>query len=140
MDTASDAFFDHEKLQVYREAIDFVGWLGELRDALTRVGEVRDQLDRAATSIVLNIAEGHGKYAAKDRGRFCDIAHGSALECAAALDVLVAKGKGTTIDIRPGKEKLPRIVRMIMELIKKNSARDYEKSAKPAPDASGESE
>ena len=93
-----------------------------------RVGDVKDQLDRASTSIPLNLAEGNGKYAPKDRCRFFDIAHGSALECAAGLDVLVAKAKLNAEQIRPGKERLQRIVRMLMGLIKRNSSRDYEKT------------
>ena len=92
-----------------------------------RTGDVKDQLDRAATSIALNIAEGNGKYALKDRCRFFDIAHGSSLECAAGLDVLVAKSKLTTEQIRPGKERLQRIVQMLMGLIKSNSTRGYDK-------------
>ena len=52
---------------------------------------VRGQLDRASTSIPLNIAEGNGKYTALDRCKFFDTARGSALGCAACLDVLVAK-------------------------------------------------
>ena len=123
--------FDHEKLEVYREAVAFVAWLSAILEGAVRVGEVKDQLDRASTSIPLNIAEGNGKYSLKDRCRFFDIAHGSALECAAGLDVLVAKEKLTTEQIRPGKERLQRIVRMLMGLIKRNSTREYDKS-KPA--------
>ena len=91
-------------------------------------GDVKDHLDRASTSVPLNIAEGNGKYAPKDRCRFFDIAHGSALECAAGLDTLVAKGKLTVEQIRPGKEILQRVVRMLMGLIKRNSTRDYDKN------------
>src|SRR5205085_335450 len=115
------------KLEVYREAIGFIAWLAVLLETTLRVGDVKDQFDRASTSIPLNIAEGNGKYAPKDRCRFFDIAHGSALECAAALDVLVAKQKLTNDQIRRGKERLQRIVRMLMGLIKRNSDRDYEK-------------
>jgi four helix bundle protein len=57
-----------------------------------------------STSIPLNIAEGNGKYAPKDRCRFFDIAHGSALECAAGLDILVAKAKLMPDQIRPEKK------------------------------------
>ena len=96
-------------------------------EATYRTGDVKDQLDRAATSIPLNIAEGNGKYAPKDRCRFFDIAHGSALECAAGLDTLVAKGKMTIEQVRPGKERLQRIVRMLIGLIKRFSTRDYDK-------------
>ena len=53
-----------------------------LLEGTVRVGDVKDQLDRASTSIPLNIAEGNGKYTLKDRCRFFDTAHGSALECA----------------------------------------------------------
>jgi four helix bundle protein len=120
--------FDHEKLEVYRESIAFVAWLSILLEESVRIGDVKDQLDRASTSIPLNIAEGNGKYNLKDRCRFFDIAHGSALECAAGLDTLVAKAKVTAEQIRPGKERLQRIVRMLMGLIKKNSTREYEKS------------
>jgi four helix bundle protein len=128
MSTGDDCWFDHERLEVYREAIIFVAWLSGLLEETVRVGDVKDQLDRASTSIPLNIAEGNGKYALKDRCRFFDIAHGSALECAAGLDILVAKGKLAPDQIRPGKERLQRIVRMLMGLIKRNSTRDYDKT------------
>lgn len=127
MQPADGPWFDHEKLDVYQDTIAFVGWLSGLIESIPKVGEVRDHLDRASTSIGLNIAEGNGKYTAKERCRYFDTAHGSALECAAALDMLVAKKKLTTDDIRPGKERLQRIVRMRMGLIKRNSTRDYDK-------------
>ncbi len=125
MHTPPECWFDHEKLEVYREAIAFNAWLSALLEGAVRIGDVKDQLDRASTSIPLNVAEGNGKYTLKDRCRFFDIAHGSALECAAGLDVLVAKAKLTPDQIRPGKESLQRIVRMLLGLIKRNSTREY---------------
>ena len=122
-----ECWFDHEKLEVYREAILFIAWLSALLEGKDRIGEVKDQLDRASTSIALNIAEGNGKYTPKDRCRFFDIAHGSALECAAGLDILVVRTKLTPDQIRPGKERLHRVVRMLIGLIKSKSTRDYEK-------------
>src|SRR5437867_10278474 len=124
-----ESYFEHEKLAVYREAIAFNAWLSSVLDGAVRLGEVKDQLDRASSSIPLNIAEGNGKYTPKDRCRFFDIAHGSALECAAALDILVAKMKLTADQVRPGKESLQRIVRMLMGLIKRNSTREYERGS-----------
>ena len=129
MNSTQECWFDHEKLEVYREAIAFIAWLSTLVDGTLRIGEVKDQLDRASTSIPLNIAEGNGKYTPKDRCRFFDIAHGSALECAAGLDILVAKAKSTPDQVRPGKECLQRIVRMLMGLIKRNSTREYDKGS-----------
>ena len=62
MHAAEECWFDHEKPDVYREAIAFIAWLSALLEGTVRVGEVKDQLDRASTSIPLNIAEGNGKY------------------------------------------------------------------------------
>lgn len=122
----AEYWFDHEKLDVYQEAIAFIAWLTELLEHVGRAGDVKEQLDRASTSVALNIAEGNGKYSRKDRCRFFDTAHGSALECAAGLDTLIAKGKLNANQSRPGKEHLQRIVRMLFGLIKRNSSRDYD--------------
>ncbi len=126
------SWFNHEKLEVYQEAIAFIAWLSTTLEGSVRVGEVKDQLDRASTSIALNIAEGNGKFNPKDRCRFFDIAHGSALESAAGLDVLVAKQKLTLDQILPGKERLQRVVRMLIGLIKRNSTRDYDRGSPSA--------
>ena len=112
--------FDHEKLNVYQEAIRFVAWADALLEPLPKNLAVYSQLDRAATSIPLNIAEGNGKYTAPDRCRFFDIARGSALECAACLDVLAAKNRIAQLD--QGKEILSRIVSMLVGLIRSTSA------------------
>jgi len=45
------------------------------------------------------------------------------LECAAALDVLVAKAKCELAEVLPGKERLRGVVSMLVGLIKANS--DY---------------
>jgi four helix bundle protein len=115
--------FDHEKLEVYRASLAFVAWLEPILQKLPRAIAVRDQLDRASTSIVLNLAEGNGKFTSPDRCRFFDIARGSALECAAGLDVLVAKGRCELTAVAPGKERLHGVVSMLVGLIKANS--DY---------------
>src|SRR5688572_7537080 len=112
MPTARKIYFDHEKLQVYKESIQFVAWVTPILEGLSRSGDVKDQLDRASTSIPLNIAEGNGKFFPNDRCKYFDSATGSALECAAALDVLVAKGKLASEQIDPGKERLSGVVKM----------------------------
>ena len=87
--------FDHEKLAVYQLAIEFVAWAQSLVDGAILTGPLRDQLDRAASSIPLNVAEGNGKLSKRDRCRFLEVARGSALECAACLDVVVARKAAT---------------------------------------------
>ena len=114
-------FFDHEKLHVYQTAIEFVEWLQKILDEIPKK-PVCDQLERASTSIPLNIAEGNGKFTPRDRCRFLDIARGSAFECASALDVLVAKGVLRPQEILPGKKILSKIVSMLVGLIKSNAA------------------
>ena len=46
-----------------------------------------------------------------------------------SLEKLESKGKLTADQIRPGKQRLQRIVRMLVGLIKRKSARDYERRA-----------
>jgi four helix bundle protein len=128
MSESREYWFGHEKLDVYQESIAFVAWLSALLDGMERLGDVKDQLDRASTSVPLNIAEGNGKYFVKDRCKYFDTAHASSLECAGGLDVLVAKGRLTEQEIRPGKERLQRMVQMLMGLIKRYSTRDYDKA------------
>jgi len=116
-------YFDHEKLDVYREAIAFCAWTGDLLNSISAKAAAKDQLDRASTSIPLNIAEGNGKFSAKDRARFLEIARGSALECAAALDVLVARKLAVLGQIESAKENLVRIVQMLMGMLRRFSER-----------------
>lgn len=121
----AEIWFDHEKLDVYQESILFISWCTDLLERMNRLGEIKDQLERASSSVTLYISEGNGKFSMKDRCRFFDTAKGSALECAAILDVLVARRRLTVSDTRPGKEYLQRIVRMLMGLIKRNTERTY---------------
>ncbi|HET9419278.1 MAG TPA: four helix bundle protein, partial [Chthoniobacterales bacterium] len=116
-------YFDHERLDVYREAIGFCGWVGELIGGIATKAAAKDQLDRASTSIPLNIAEGNGKFSAADRARFLEIARGSALECAACLDVLAVRKLIAGDQIIPAKEQLVRIVNMLMGMLKRFSGR-----------------
>jgi four helix bundle protein len=116
-------YFDHEKLDVYREAIAFCGWVGDFLNSIAAKAAAKDQLDRASTSIPLNLAEGNGKFSGKDRARFLEIARGSALECAACLDVLVARKLATPDQIENAKENLARIVQMMMGMLRRFSER-----------------
>ena len=119
----SPPYFDHEKLDVYRNSIAFCAWVGEFLPSITQKTAAKDQLDRASTSIPLNIAEGNGKFSVKDRARFLEMARGSALECAACLDVLVARKLATDEQVAGAKTELAAIVRMMIGLLKRFSER-----------------
>jgi four helix bundle protein len=114
--------FDHEKLDVYREAIAFCGWVGEFLASISAKAAAKDQLNRASTSIPLNIAEGNGKFSARDRARFL-MARGSTLECAACLDVLLVRKLASEQQITLAKERLARIIQMLIGLLRKFSER-----------------
>ena len=107
----------HEKLIVYQKAIAFVAWVGPVIDSLNAKLAAKDQLDRASTSIALNIAEGNGKFSTKDRARFLQMALGSALECAACLDVLVARRALGAEIVVEGKGLIEGIVRLLYGLL-----------------------
>jgi four helix bundle protein len=110
--------FDHEKLNVYHEALTFVGVATDLLERVPKRMAVYDQLDRASTAIPLNIAEGTGKFTPADRCRYYDTARGSALECAACLDVLVVKKVLKNEETADAKAILIKVVSMLVGLIK----------------------
>lgn len=113
--------FDHEKLKVYQQSITFVAWVSNLLESIPRSMAVHDQLDRASTSVSSNIAEVNGKSTAKDRCKFFDTARVSALECAACLDVLLAKKRIDSGTAEIGKASLLEVVSMLVGLIRSNS-------------------
>src|SRR5437588_12967251 len=113
------SYFDHEKLDVYRKSIAFCAWVGDFLPQVTQKTAAKDQLDRASTSIPLNIAEGNGKFSAKDRARFLEMARGSALECAACRDALLVRKLTKEEPVAAQKERLVRIVEMLAGLLRR---------------------
>jgi four helix bundle protein len=119
--------FHHEKLKVYQRRLEFAGWSQVLIDSLTKRPSTRDHLERAGDSVALNIAEGNGKFSQRDRARFFQIA-GSALECAACLDLLVARGGCASEAIVHGKEIPEQIVKMLFRMLDQLGCRIAEDS------------
>jgi four helix bundle protein len=111
--------FDHEKLDVYQLAIEFVAKANDIIERLPRGrGYLADQLQRAALSIVLNIAEGAGKFSPADKASFYTRARGSATESAAVLDVCRKLNLITPAVSDDNKTLLERIAQMLTKLIK----------------------
>jgi four helix bundle protein len=116
----SETIFDHDRLDVYRLAVDYTAESFRVAQGLSGLHRhARDQWLRAAQSIPLNIAEGNGKRSPNDRARYFEIARGSALECAAIQDVLVASGGLNVESSRAMKRKLHRIVSMLTRMAMK---------------------
>ena len=119
----NDRMFDHEKLDAYRLAIASNAWVSPILDQVQPRGRrpnALKHLDESATSVALNIAEGDGKRSHPDRIRYLEIARGSALECAACLDVLVARSRLAPDVAKDGKATLVRIVSTVTKLIERH--------------------
>ena len=121
--------FDHEKLTVYRKGMTFAAYRSELLERLTRRVAACDHLDRAAESILVNIAHASSSWSPKERIVCLGHANGSALECAACLDVFVAKELLASHDVYPGKSLLSEIVSMLIVLRKTTANRVCEDHA-----------
>src|SRR5512141_2055041 len=88
------------------------------RGSGTRYAAVK-HLDDGSQAIANNIAEGNGKRSLLDRCRFLDVARGSALECAACLDGLVARRKLDPTHVASGKGTLVRIVCILTRMLER---------------------
>ena len=111
--------FDHERLDVYQLALDFLVLADDTLEHLPRGrSHLADQLGRAATSIVLNIAEGAGKFSKPDKRRYYLTAVGSATESAAIYDVLLRLKLTATERHAECKTMLDRIVSMLVKMAK----------------------
>jgi len=116
--------FAHEKLDVYEMALDFLVLAHDVIERLPRGrGHLADQLTRASTSIVLNIAEGAGKFSGPDKRRYYLSAAGSTAECAAIFDVLLRLRLVAEDRHRTAKELLDRMAAMLVGLAKRHQKR-----------------
>ena len=71
--------FMFENLQVYQKSIDFADEIAGLTERFPRgFYFLVDQLNRAALSVVTNLAEGNGRFTKADRRNFFTLARGSA--------------------------------------------------------------
>jgi len=110
---------DHERLDVYQVALDFLVLADEVIQQLPRGrSHLADQLTRASTSIVLNLAEGSGKFSRPDKRRYYLSSSGSATESAAIFDICLRLELIDPQVHERGKGLLERIVSMIVKLAK----------------------
>src|SRR5262245_41933336 len=108
---------DHERLDVYQVALDFLVFANGIIEALPRGrSHLADQFTRASMSIVLNLAEGAGKLSKPDKRRYYLTARGSATESAALLDACLRLKLLEEPAHRTGKEMVVRIVSMLIRL------------------------
>ena len=108
---------DHTKLDVYHRALDLLDLVDHVHEAMPPGrAHLKDQLDRAATSVVLNTAEGAGEFSKDEKQRFYRIARRSATETAAILDILDRRKAVPIATIAPAREMIVRVVSMLARL------------------------
>jgi four helix bundle protein len=117
--------FDHEKLEAYRLARQFMALLPRITRNLRGPDAwiFRSQLVRAALSILANIAEGAGEFLPGEKAKFYRYAMRSAQECVAILDGLVDYSLLKSDDIQEARQILRSIVNLLVRTIRNLDAR-----------------
>jgi four helix bundle protein len=106
---------DASKLHCYQVALELHSLCSTLVASFSnRI--VKDQLERASLSVVLNIAEGGGRRSRRDKARFYTIARGSATEVAALMDVLERRHLAPVAAIRNGRRLAIRVIQMLTKI------------------------
>ncbi|MGI5868499.1 MAG: four helix bundle protein [Kiritimatiellia bacterium] len=121
--------FGHERLVVYQKSMAFVKVQSELLEQTSRRISASDHLARAAESILFNIAHASSSWTPKERLAYLGYANGSALECAACLDIFVAKALLADEIIDPMKASLSEIVSMLIAMRKTAANRICEEAS-----------
>ena len=109
--------FNFEKLVVYQKAIDVIDKIYSLTKKYPRdeIFGLTSQLQRAAVSIALNIAEGSAR-SKKDFGRFIDMARGSIFECVAILQISLKQNYISLSELENIRSDLVEISKMLSGL------------------------
>jgi four helix bundle protein len=110
--------FDFENLIVYKKAKTFNTAIREFIKTKNLDRTTTDQLRRAAFSVVLNLAEGSGRFSKPDRRNFFIIARSSVFECVAILDVLKDESMVDEITFRGFYNNGDELSRILFAMIK----------------------
>jgi four helix bundle protein len=102
-------------LDCYRLAVE----LASIAPALVPRGHaaLRDQLERASSSALLNLAEGFGRWQARSKAHFYEIARGSLLESMAVIDLLQARGLAEAVECEAARVMARRVGQMLSAMI-----------------------
>ena len=115
----SRKMFDFERLIVYRKTLQLVKQVLSFLALQKDVDDVlADQLKRAVTSILFNLAEGTGRESSADKRRFYTMARSSAYESAAILQVILQAQKIESEDYSAFYGLLEEISKMLLALIR----------------------
>ncbi len=110
--------FDFERLEVYSKSKSFNKTVASFLENTKIDRNYHDQLKRASFSIMLNIAEGSGRFTKPDKRNFYIISRGSAFECVAIFDYLKDMGNINETQFKEFYSKLEEISKMLFALIR----------------------
>jgi len=110
--------FDFENLDVYRKAKELNREILKFLKENKQIDSyIRDQLKRASVSVVINIAEGSGKFSNADKRNFYTIARGSVYECVSLLELIFEEGKISEEEFSKFYRMLETVSKMLLGLI-----------------------
>ena len=114
--------FDFQNLDVYKKAKSFHLNCKSIILQNKLDSYVKDQLGRASFSIILNIAEGSGKFSKPDRRNYFVTSRGSVFECVAILDILSEQNSIENQELNGMMLQADELSRMLYAMIKNISS------------------
>ena len=111
--------FDHHELRVHQRALGALETRDEIVQHLLRGrADLRDPIERSATSVVAHIATGAGEVSPKEKARFYRMARRSAIEVAAWLEITARRREAPEVRLTEALGQLEQVVAMLVALIK----------------------
>ena len=109
----------YRELRVWQLSLDFVIAVYAVTDKLPKSEKfgLISQLQRSASSVPANIAEGYGRMHRGDYLRFLSIARGSLVEAETHLIIAVRTGRLTKEDVKPLWEQSQKVGQHLRKLI-----------------------
>ena len=108
--------FDHEDLDVYQVAIKLIACIDPLLMKFSCSADLCSKLDKSTTSIVLNIAEGNGRFTGADQSKFYRTAYKATILSSALLDLAGGNRVEQIAMVTEGRELLRRVAAMLTVL------------------------
>ena len=118
--------FAHERLDAYHVALELVSGVEGLVSEFPRGhADLKDQLRRAAGSVVRNIADGANRRSARDKSSRFVIAHGESGECHASLAIAFTIDIISESEFRNLATLADRVAAMLSGLIQREVRRGF---------------
>jgi four helix bundle protein len=116
--------FAHQRLDAFHVAMDLVVGVEHLAAALPKGhADLKDQVRRAASATMRNIAEAANRWSPRDKIARFQIAHGECGECDAALEMILRLRLGCPHQVRELRHLADRVGAMLTALIRRQNQR-----------------